>query len=179
MAGEAWLQQSLGYPSPYACLKNPSPQHVHTDNKQETHSWALPPSPVGYANTKLNQLARTFSPLLKYDRKKKVGYSKEIDSNSSFSVFQSVGMSASLTVEGTQINLVGVEAAILQSCGQFGRRPPPPPFAPGEIRIRAISLATRNTTGRLIPQAEGFPLNSSPGSAFADCRAGGPPGQFN
>ena len=70
---------------PYLYLKV---QSDNTYNKQETYSLksAKAPSSPPYANTKLNQLTIAFMPLLKYDRKKKVEYSKEIDSNSSFAV---------------------------------------------------------------------------------------------
>lgn len=63
--------------------------------------------------------------------KKKVEYSKEIDSNSAFSVGW---MSVCLKVE-TQIHLVKIVAALLRSSLGFYLDPPPPSTSPREIRI--------------------------------------------
>lgn len=69
--GESFLQQSPRYPSPYTYVKTQAHNTVTlTTNKRSIHGLCHLLL-VGYANTKLNQLARTFSPLLKYDRKKK------------------------------------------------------------------------------------------------------------
>jgi hypothetical protein len=69
--------QSQRYPPPNPYLKI-QPHNTHTNTHTHTHTQtrdlfiesAKPPSSRGYANPKLNQLARMFSPLLKYDRKK-------------------------------------------------------------------------------------------------------------
>lgn len=72
---------------------------------------------------------------------KEVEYSKEIDSNSSFSVFQSAWMSACLKVERHKCMLLELRLPLGKAAGSFGD--PPPPLAPGEIRIRAFSQAAR------------------------------------
>lgn len=74
---------------------------------------------------------------------KEVEYLKEIDSNSSFSVFQSVWMSARLKVERHKHILLELRLPFCKAAGSFGDPDPPSPFAPGEIRIRALSQATR------------------------------------
>lgn len=108
---------------------------------------------------------------------KEVEYSKEIDSNSSFSVFQSLWMSARLKEERHRYILLELRLPFCKAPGSFGD--PPPPLAPGEIRIQALSLAVQENSGRLIPRAEDFPLNSSLGSAFSNFRAGGLSGRFS
>lgn len=77
---------------------------------------------------------------------------------------------------GTQINLVGVEAAILQSCGQFGR--PAPSLCSQGDKNSSHFAGDAQRYGAAHPSGGGLPPEPL-GSAFADCRAGGPPGQFN
>lgn len=87
---------------------------------------------------------------------KEVEYFKEIDSNSSFSVFQSAWMSACLKVERHKYILLELRLPLRKAAGGFGD--PPPPFAPGEISPFAGSA---ENSGRLVPRAEDFPLSPS------------------
>lgn len=76
---------------------------------------------------------------------KEVEYSKEIDSNSSFSVFQSAWMSACLKVERHKYILLELRLPLCKAAGVLETHPLG--FAPGEIRIQAFSQAARETLG--------------------------------
>lgn len=64
-------------PPPLPVFKRPTPQHTQQTRGLFIESAKAPSSP-GYANTKFNQVAIAFSPLLKYDRKKKWSITRKL-----------------------------------------------------------------------------------------------------
>lgn len=86
---------------------------------------------------------------------KEVEYSKEIDSNSSFSVFQSAWMSACLKVERHKCILLELRLPLGKAAGSFGD-PPPSVCSPGDKNSSVFAGCAENS-GRLIPGARGLP----------------------
>lgn len=86
---------------------------------------------------------------------KEVEYSKEIDSNSSFSVFQSAWMSACLKVERHKYILLELRLPLCKAAGVLETHPLG--FAPGEIRIQAFSQAARGKLWAAQPWGRGLP----------------------